>query len=265
MNLHVLPDFEVIDESEDWMVVDKPAPLIVHPVNRQSEPTLLGGVEALLMFERENGMKPAIVNRLDRETSGLVLVAKHPASARQLGMLFERRQVTKEYLAIVNGVPSDEEWTVEAPIVRAGDFEPSRIWVRQTVHRDGKPSATRFRVLDRFENGGEPFSIVQCSPKTGRMHQIRVHLLHSGHPIVGDKLYSGNGDEYLEWMQTGWSNSLEKRLHLNRHALHASRLEIIWKGQRVSWIAPTSRDFVGFRSGNRFNLNPEIVIWNRDH
>ena len=89
-------DFSLVDESADWLVVDKPAPLIVHPANRKPEPTLLGGIERLLAFEMENGAKPAIVNRLDRDTSGLVLVAKHTLAARQVCMIFERREVEKE-------------------------------------------------------------------------------------------------------------------------------------------------------------------------
>src|SRR5690606_27901492 len=101
----VIVDFQVIDESEDWIVVSKPAPLIVHPANRKPEPTLLGGVEKLLAYEMENGARPAVVNRLDRETSGLVVLAKTTAAARQLGLLFQRREVEKQYIAVVRGWP----------------------------------------------------------------------------------------------------------------------------------------------------------------
>ena len=96
MSLQVAVNFRVIDESADWIVVDKPAPLIVHPANRKPEPTLLGGLERLLAYEIENGATLGIVTRLDRDTSGLVLVAKNKAAARELGRIFENRQARKE-------------------------------------------------------------------------------------------------------------------------------------------------------------------------
>ena len=134
MSLQVVVNFKVLDESDDWIVVDKPAPLIVHPANRKPEPTLLGGVEHLLAYEIENGARPAIVNRLDRDTSGMVLIAKHTAAARELGMFFERREAEKEYLAIVTGWPEADAWDCADPILRAGEIGPSAIWVRQIVH-----------------------------------------------------------------------------------------------------------------------------------
>jgi 23S rRNA pseudouridine1911/1915/1917 synthase len=263
MSLQVVVDFQLIDESDDWLIVDKPAPLIVHPANRKPEPTLLGGVEHLLAFEMENGACPAIVNRLDRDTSGLVIIAKHTRAARELGMLFERREVAKEYLAIVSGWPDADEWTVDAPIVRAGDVENSSIWVRQIVHRQGKPCLTRFRVEARFERGEGRFTLVRCFPETGRMHQLRVHLVHSGHPIVGDKIYSGDGSDYIEWMKTGWTTELAGRLHLPRHALHAAKLGLHWRDSPRTWTAPLPADMAGFMAGDPLMANPDVVIWSR--
>ena len=263
MSLQVVVDFNVIDESDDWLVVDKPAPLIVHPANRKPEPTLLGGVEHLLAFEMENGACPAIVNRLDRDTSGLVVIAKHTAAARELGLVFERREVSKEYLAIVNGWPAAEEWTVDEPILRAGEMGPSAIWVRQITHPAGKPCLTRFRVEHRFERGEGRFALVRCFPETGRMHQIRVHLAHSGHPVTGDKLYSGDGSEYVDWMARGWTPDLAARLHLPRHALHAAVLALRWRDRDRHWQAPLSPDLAAFASGGEIEDNPDVVIWSR--
>lgn len=263
MSLQVLVDFKVIDESEDWIVVDKPAPLIVHPANRKPEPTLLGGVEHLLAFEIENGARPAIVNRLDRDTSGVVLVAKHTAAARELGMIFERRGASKQYLAIVVGWPERNEWTSSEPILRAGDVGPSEIWVRQIVHPGGRECFTGFQVESRFERGEGRFSLVRCFPETGRMHQIRVHLAHAGFPILGDKLYSGNGSEYIEWMAAGWTPELAGKLVLPRHALHASRLELSWRGVTTSWEAPLAADLEEFVQGRPSTEMPGIVIWSR--
>jgi 23S rRNA pseudouridine1911/1915/1917 synthase len=265
MNLHVVVNFQVVDESDDWMVVDKPAPLIVHPANQKSEPTLLGGIESLLAFEIENGACPAIVNRLDRETSGLVLVAKHRAAARELGMVFERREVVKEYLAIVTGWPTQDEWECIEPIMRAGELGDSAIWVRQVVHSAGKSCRTSFRVECRFERSEGKFSLIRCFPQTGRMHQIRVHLAHGGYPIVGDKLYSGDGSEYLEWMAQGWSAELQRQLLLPRQALHASRLRIPIGREYFEWSLPLAPDLACFLDGREeVEDRPDVVIWNRD-
>jgi len=263
MSLQVVANFRVIDESDDWIIVDKPAPLIVHPANNKPEPTLLGGLEMLLAYEMENGASPAIVTRLDRETSGIVLVAKHTAAARELGMIFERREALKEYLAIVHGWPGSDEWITDAPLIRAGDVGGSAIWVRQTVHPDGRQSITRFSVERRFERDSKRFSLVRCFPETGRMHQIRVHLSHVGHPIVGDKIYSGGGGEYLEWMATGWCAELAGRLLLPRHALHAARLRLRTGGVSHDWQAPVPADFLEFIAGESISETPGVAIWSR--
>jgi 23S rRNA pseudouridine1911/1915/1917 synthase len=263
MSLQVVANFRVIDESDDWIVVDKPAPLIVHPANNKPEPTLLGGLEMLLAYEMENGACPAIVTRLDRETSGVVLVAKHTAAARELGMIFERREALKQYLAIIRGWPQADDWITDAPLLRAGDIAASDIWVRQTVHPAGKQSVTRFRVERRFTRGEHRFSLVRCFPETGRMHQIRVHLAHSGHPVVGDKIYSGDGAEYIEWMRTGWTQALSTRLLLPRHALHAARLELNHGGLLRCWEAPVPPDFTEFIGGAPISEAPGVAIWSR--
>jgi 23S rRNA pseudouridine1911/1915/1917 synthase len=263
VSLQVVVDFRVVDECDDWLVVDKPAPLIVHPANDKPEPTLLGGVEHLLAYELENGACPGIVTRLDRETSGLVLIAKHTAAARELGGVFERREAEKEYLAVVNGWPEDDEWVCRERIVRAGSVGPSAIWVRQIVHEAGRECVTGFVVERRFERAEGRFAVVRCFPETGRMHQIRVHLAHGGHPLVGDKLYSGDGTEYIEWMAEGWTEVLAGRLFLPRHALHAARLGVPWGGRMCRWEAPMGADLEDFIEGREVRATPGVVIWSR--
>ncbi len=263
MSLQVVVNFKVIDESDDWIVVDKPAPLIVHPANRKPEPTLLGGLENLLTYEIETGACLGIVNRLDRETSGVVLVAKSTAAARELGMIFERREAEKEYLAIVIGWPDEDEWECAEPIIRAGELGPSEIWVRQVVSPLGRVCQTRFKVEQRFERGERKFSLIRCFPETGRMHQLRVHLAHCGFPIVGDKLYSGGGAEYLEWMAVGWTAELERQLILPRHALHAAKLRIPLGGKTLEWEAKLPRDMAEFLAGIEISETPDVVIWSR--
>ena len=263
MSLQVVVNFQVIAESDDWIVVDKPAPLIVHPANRKPEPTLLGGIEHLLAYDMANGACPAVVNRLDRDTSGLVLVAKHTAAARTLGMIFARHQALKEYQAIVIGWPEVDEWTCAEPILRAGELGPSPIWVRQIVHPAGRACLTHFRVERRFDRPEGRFACLRCMPQTGRMHQIRVHLAHSGYPILGDKLYSNDGREYLAWMAHGCTPELLARLLLPRHALHAASLGLPWDGQWLDWQAPLAADLTDFVAGREVSEPPGVVRWSR--
>ncbi len=263
MGLQVIPHFEVIDESSDWLVVDKPAPLIVHPTNDQAEPTLLCGVEKLLAYEMQSGVSPAVCNRLDRDTSGIVLFAKHRDAAREFGLAFEHRQAKKEYIAIVHGWPEQGEWVCDESIIRAADIGPTSIWVRQLVHQDGRHCMTRFIVEEKFQRDGEKYALVRCLPETGRMHQLRVHLAHGGNPIVGDKLYNHDGQGYLEWLETGWTPALQEKLHLPRHALHACKLRIPWKDAWLAWESAMPRDMREFIAGEAISEWPGVVIWDR--
>jgi 23S rRNA pseudouridine1911/1915/1917 synthase len=224
---------------------------------------LLGGIEQLLAFEIENGGCPAIVNRLDRDTSGLVLVAKHKAAARELGMIFERRGADKEYLAIVHGWPEQDSWISRDPILRAGELGPSDIWVRQVVNPAGRECATDFHVETRFKRGGDHFARVRCHPYTGRTHQIRVHLAAAGHAIVGDKIYSGDGSAYHEWMANGWSPGLREKLLLPRHALHAAVLRLKVGGREMEWDSPLPADLADFCEGKSTQDAADVVIWSR--
>lgn len=231
----VCTDIRIVDLSADWLVVDKPAPLIVHPTNEKPEPTLLGEVRTWLARHGEESGTLSILNRLDRETSGLVLMSRTRLAARQFGKAMERREIQKEYLALVSDWPGWDERVVEEPILRQGDMFESRIWIKQTVHPEGRPSVTHFEVIRRLENRLGRFSVVRAMPETGRTHQIRVHLAHLGHPLVGDKIYGPSEDCYLEFIETGWSPALAKVLHLPRHALHASRLEVPWEDGSLRW------------------------------
>lgn len=242
----VCTDIRIVDRCEDWLVVEKPAPLIVHPTSAKQEPTLLGEVNAVLRAEGEPAGTLSILNRLDRETSGLVLMARTPEAARVFGKAMERREVGKEYLAIVSGWPEWREIEVDAPLIRKGEVEESAIWLKQMVHPDGRPSSSRAVVVRRFENPHGRFALVQVQPTTGRTHQIRVHLAHLGHPLVGDKIYGPDESCYLEFIETGWSESLAERLILRRHALHASRLEVPWDGGSLAWESALPADLAGF-------------------
>src|SRR6266699_3490142 len=143
-------DFRIVDETDDYVVVDKPPFLLAHPTKANGPATLWKDLRELLAFEIANGGQVSIVNRLDRETSGLVLVAKTPAAARKFGLLMQRRQMRKQYLAIVSGWPEWETKVVDAPLDRQGKHQKSEIWLKQTIHPAGAAAQTEFRVERRF-------------------------------------------------------------------------------------------------------------------
>jgi 23S rRNA pseudouridine1911/1915/1917 synthase len=237
-------DFSIIAEDDDFMVVEKPPFLLVHPTKPGSARTLWGELKQLLAFEIANGGQVSIVNRLDRETSGLVLVAKNAAAARRFGLLMQEQRIAKEYLAIVWGWPEWETQAVDRPLARQGAHMLSSIWLKQVIHPAGAPALTEFRVEERLRrNGGERFSVIRAFPRTGRTHQIRVHLASLGHPIVGDKIYGPDEKLYLEFIETGWTPKLESRLLLPRHALHSAALAIEG-GER--WESPLPPDLKKF-------------------
>lgn len=221
-------DFEVLEDNEDWLVVGKPAPLIMYPSGKDDEVTLLG-----LLKKWKPEEEWFFVNRLDRETSGCVLIAKSSGVARRLGKMMSRREIKKTYLAIVRGWPEWNEIGVEVGLRRKGEFEDSPVWVRQGVHAEGKLSSTDFVVIERFERHEGRFSILRCHPRTGRTHQIRVHLEHVGFPMVGDKIYGGDEDAYLDFLEKGWTGELEERLILERQALHGDSIAFEWDDSEV--------------------------------
>ncbi len=234
--------FTIIDETDDYVVVDKPPFLLVHPTKPNGAPTVWKQLRELLAFEIASGGQVSIVNRLDRETSGLVLVAKTSAAARKFGMLMQQRRLRKEYLAIVSGWPDWETKLVDAPLDRQGKHEKSG--------QAGAPAQTEFRVKWRFIKsrscGENKFSLIRAVPHTGRTHQIRVHAASIGYPIVGDKIYGPDEQLYLRFIQTGWTPELERQLLLPRHALHATKLAI---DGEIEWESPLPADLAEFCSG----------------
>ena len=239
--------FKIVDETDDYVVVDKPPFLLAHPTKPNGAPTLWKQLRELLAFEIASGGQVSIVNRLDRETSGLVLVAKTAAVARDFGLLLQRHRLHKEYLAIVWGWPDWEHKIVDAPLDRRGKHERSPIWLKQMIHAAGARAQTEFFVGRRFRRSmasGDRFSLIRAIPRTGRTHQIRVHLASIGHPIVGDKIYGPDEQFYLDFIEAGWTRELEQRLLLPRHALHSARLAIEGEHEWTSELPPDLAEFV---------------------
>ena len=252
-------DFKIIDETDDYAVVDKPPFLLIHPTKPNGTRTLWQELRGLFAFEIAAGGQVSIVNRLDRETSGVVLVAKKADVARRFGLLMQRRQVKKEYLAIIWGWPEWESTFVDAALDRQGKHQHSAIWLKQMIHPSGAPAQTELHVDRRFVRspgtaqppgappdglcGAEMFSLIRAIPHTGRTHQIRVHLASLGHPIVGDKIYGPDEQLYLRFIESGWTAELERHLLLPRHALHSEKLVI--EGEH-EWISPLPPDLMEF-------------------
>jgi 23S rRNA pseudouridine1911/1915/1917 synthase len=238
-------DFAIVAESDDFIVVEKPPFLLIHPTKPNGVRTLWGELKQLLAFEIANGGQVSIVNRLDRETSGLVLVAKTAAAARRFGLLMQEQRIAKEYLAIVQGWPEWDSTSIDAPLARQGAHGSSLIWLKQAVHPAGAPARTDFQVEQRFTHAstGDSFSTIRAVPQTGRTHQIRVHLSSLGHPVVGDKIYGPDEKLYLQFIETGWTPELARVLLLPRHALHSATLEIEG-GER--WTSALPADLANF-------------------
>ncbi len=217
----------IIKETENFLLVEKPAHQLTHPKRPEQTGTLWHLLREVLAYELTNGGSLSIITRLDRETSGLVLVAKSRATAARLTSCLQRGLIEKEYLAFVHGWPEIDHWRVDAPIIREASVHPSNVWVRHCIHPTGASAQTSFDVLARFSAFDQrPFAMVKARPITGRTHQIRLHLAHSGHPILGDKIYGGDQTAYTDFIETGWTDDLARRLLCPRQALHAWRLSL---------------------------------------
>jgi 23S rRNA pseudouridine1911/1915/1917 synthase len=260
---------QAIFEDDDVLVVDKPAPLVCHSASRPEHPTLVAWVRRYMEGQAPSrphpgdghdgawpstGLVVRMINRLDRETSGLVIVAKNERAARILGKQVLRREIQKEYVAICWGEFEQENGVVDKPI---GLTKESVVYTKRVVvppgREAGKPCVTEFAVEKRLTGsiggtgvparaiGGctgteacatiyktssahQGFTVVRLRPRTGRAHQLRVHMAWLGHPIVGDKVYGPDETLYLQFIKYGVTEEMLGRLLLPRHALHAERV-----------------------------------------
>ena len=273
---------DIIYEDAALLVVNKPADLVCHPTKGDELSSLIARMRRHL----GDGAVPRMVNRLDRETSGVVLAAKDSATARELGRLWEAstivaatpigtmnpeapsspasqrektvssvtdgswegRKVHKEYLAIVQGHVAEEAGSIDAAL---GEDLTSPVAIKNCVTASGQSARTDFQTLRRFSRDGADYSLLRVTPKTGRKHQIRIHLAHVGHPVLGDKIYGPDEQIYLRFVRGEMTEKDQRRMILPYQALHAGEVRLNWRqtdwcfqASPESWfmdfIAPTS-------------------------
>src|SRR5271170_81162 len=246
------PEIPVIFADDEIIVVNKPAGMTVHPAPGHPAGTLVDALlarfpELAAMAEPDGVLRPGIVHRLDKDTSGVMVVARTPFSRTALSRQFKDRTVKKTYLAIVKGRVARDRVTIERPVGRH-PVERKRMSVRSNAPRD---AVSHIAVLARFDpaDADAGTSIVRVNPDTGRMHQIRVHLASIGHPCLGDPLYGGKA------ASGGF---------FHRQALHALALSIAHprSGKRLDFIAPLPTDFAEYLAQKSFAANTaEIQRW----
>ena len=233
-NIHI----PVIFENEHFLVLDKPAGIQVHPSDAERENTIANWIAADypdILGIGENSLRPGIVHRLDKDTSGLLLIAKTQEAFEALKERFANRKVQKTYLAIVHGKPKEKTGIIDLPIARSKTFRKQTIVRPGVLHKgQAREALTRYQVIKTFSC---KLSTVNCSlvsvrPRTGRMHQIRIHLSAIGHPIVGDALYARR--EY------------QNAAAAPRQLLHAHMLDFTLFDTPYTFTSPMPQDFEDF-------------------
>ena len=209
----------VVLEHADWLIVDKPAGLLVHPTRPDGTITLIDHLREMYPNEFLS-----LISRLDRETSGLLLVGRGKENASLLGKTQQRREIHKSYLALVHGRPP-ESGLIDQPLDRLGKHQLSRIYMRQGVVANTYPAQTEYKTVETRTHPtiGE-ISLVEATPKTGRLHQIRAHFEHIGCPVVNDKIYGQPDIVFIDYIDKDTRNEPK----MARHSLHSAKLSFNW-------------------------------------
>jgi 23S rRNA pseudouridine1911/1915/1917 synthase len=227
----------ILHEDDQLLVVNKPAQVVCHPSKAGPASSLVGAARIHTALETIH-----LVFRLDRETSGVIVLAKTAAMAARLQKAMERRRIGKSYLAILTGELTAPV-TVDQPL---GDDLGSQIFIKTAVTADGRPSITHFTPV----SSARGFTLVQVVTETGRKHQIRAHARWLGLPLVGDKIYGPDERLYLEFIEHGWTADLAAKLLLPRHALHCAQIDLKATGLDFIFKAPLAIDLGIFSETN---------------
>lgn len=219
--MEVIPEampLDILFEDEHLIALNKQAGVICHPAHAEQTGTLVNGLAhyANSLSHGSAPFRPGIVHRLDKNTTGVILIAKSDEAHWRLALQFERRTVQKTYLAVVSGEVNLDNDTIDAPIgVHPVVREKFAVMIGENKIDVGKSAVTTYEVLERYRG----FSLVKLMPKTGRTHQLRVHMSHIGHPIVGDKMYGGKAVSEASLCGEGATEPL-----FEHQALHAWRI-----------------------------------------
>ena len=181
---------EIIYEDNDIIVVNKPKGMVVHPANGNPDGTLVNAIMAICKDSLSGiggEIRPGIVHRLDKDTSGLLIVAKNDKAHVNMSEQIKNHEVTKTYIALVRGIVKENEATIDMPIGRSNSDRK-----KMAVNKNGRNAVTHIKVLKRYDN----YTLLQVNIETGRTHQIRVHLSHIGYPVIGDSIYSNGKNEF---------------------------------------------------------------------
>lgn len=237
-------DLAIVYEDDNVLVLDKPAGLVVHPAPGNPDKTLVNALLAHCSSTLSGigGVKrPGIVHRIDKDTSGLLVVAKNDQAHMRLAAQFSAHSVERSYLVLVWGVPKDKSGEIDRPIGR----NPADRKKMAVVGRGGKPAVTRYRVARTF---GNVASLIECRLKTGRTHQIRVHLAAIGHPVVGDRVYGKDRRAGVSRERDGTPMSALRKFP--RQALHAASLGFIHPttGELLRFVSELPQDIRGLLS-----------------
>jgi len=196
---------DVIYEDQDIIVINKQKGLVVHPGNGNPDNTLVNGIMSKCKGSLSGiggKIRPGIVHRLDKDTSGLIIVAKNDIAHIELSEQMKKHEIKKTYIALVRGVIEENEATIKMPIARS-----TKNRIKMAVSKNGKEAITHFKVLKRYEK----YTLLELNIETGRTHQIRVHMTEIGHPVVGDMIYSNGKNEF----------------NIEGQMLHAKKLEFL--------------------------------------
>lgn len=242
-----LMEMAVVMEHADWLIVDKPAGLLVHPTRPDGTVTLID-----LLREEYPDEFLSLVSRLDRETSGLLLAGRGKENASTLGKMQQRREIHKSYLALVHGRPSDSG-VIDQPLDRLGKHQLSQIYIRQAVIPGTYPATTEYKTLEtRTHPKFGEISLVEATPKTGRLHQIRAHFEHIGCPVLNDKIYGQTDEVFIGYIDKVTRNEPK----MARHSLHSSKISFIWLDSSVSTEIPLPDDLSAIWLGSNPPLTP---------
>ena len=218
---------DIIYEDNDILVVNKQKGLVVHPANGNPDGTLVNAIMAHCKDSLSGiggELRPGIVHRLDKDTSGLLIIAKNDKAHIQVSEQIKNREVKKTYIALVRGTIAEDEATINMPIGRS-----TKDRKKMAVTKNGKDAVTHFRVLNRYTTNKGSYTLLEIKIDTGRTHQIRVHMAEIGHPVIGDSVYSNGKNEF----------------GVEGQCLHAKRLEFVHPitGKEMKLEAPLPEYF----------------------